>query len=512
MIGGSIKSRVAVTFLTNLIRAALMFIGGLLIARGLQPDKFGDYNFLLASMGGVLGFLDMGTGNAFYTFISQRPRSRAYIFSYIFWQIFQIAVPVFIIIFILPEQWFEKIWLGQTKNLIILSFVSLFLKQQAWLTILQVGESQRLTYRVQVLAFLSALLFFGLVFVAWFFEKMTIQLVYQIIIIDYLIILIISYKYIVLNLKFSEEKFHFKTVLNEYIKYCAPLFFYTVVGVFLTFADSWLLQKFGGTKQQAYYGVAFQFASIGLIASLAFFQIIWKEIAEAYERNDRERIKKLYQKSSRFLLTLVAIPCAFMMPWSSDILTITTGSAYENGSLILTLMFLYPVHQSLSYIVCAMLYATNRVKVQVAFGMAYMIVGLIASYFLQASKTALIPGFGMGGLGMALKMVVLNFIYTNGMVWWIAKENNWKFDWLYQVVGVSGLIVISYTVQEVLFHIPVVMQWPILAYLSVAFTIYMILCLIFIYSSPGLAGLTRLEIKQNLLKMLNIGKGRSISK
>src|SRR5881628_994812 len=77
--------RVGVTFVANLVRAGLSFVSGILIARGLGASGYGDLNFLLGSFAAISQLLEMGTSSAFYTFISQRRRSRAIVTLYLCW-------------------------------------------------------------------------------------------------------------------------------------------------------------------------------------------------------------------------------------------------------------------------------------------------------------------------------------------------------------------------------------------------------------------------------------------
>jgi len=56
----------------------------------------------------------------------------------------------------------------------------------------------------------------------------------------------------------------------------------------------------------------------------------------------------------------------------------------------------------------------------------------------------LIPGLGLGATGMGLKMVVFNIFSVNIGAWIIARRHNWKFDWSYQVIGVSLVIGLGY--------------------------------------------------------------------
>ena len=73
-----------------------------------------------------------------------------------------------------------------------------------------------------------------------------------------------------------------------------------------------------------------------------------------------------------------------------------------------------------------------------------MSISIPVSYFVQASPDALIPGFGLGAEGMAWKMVLLNTVWANLTVWLISRHYDWKFDWLYQVVGLATFLFLGW--------------------------------------------------------------------
>ena len=87
MLNSSISSRFAVSALVNVLRGVLSFITTIIIARDFGPKEFGDYAFLLGTFVGVISLLELGTSNAFQTFISQKERGKKFLLSYAGWQL-----------------------------------------------------------------------------------------------------------------------------------------------------------------------------------------------------------------------------------------------------------------------------------------------------------------------------------------------------------------------------------------------------------------------------------------
>ena len=79
MLKTSIRSRFIFTVGTNFFRSLLSFITGILLARLLGPESYGNMAFLMGSFMGVLSLLNMGSSSAFFTFMSQKTRSRKFV-------------------------------------------------------------------------------------------------------------------------------------------------------------------------------------------------------------------------------------------------------------------------------------------------------------------------------------------------------------------------------------------------------------------------------------------------
>lgn len=501
----SVQSRFKATIIANVLRSGLSFITGLLIARGLGPEQYGNFVFLLGSFVALRQLLDMGTSSAFYTFISQRPRPLPFILSYFGWQGLQFVLPVMAIGLLMPQIWVDQIWLGQNRGLILLSFVAVFLQQWAWQTLVKIGESSRLTRRVQGMNAGIATVHLVLVVIFWKLASLSVYLLFSLIIAEYLLALFASYFFIwhdrARNIITEKSEFAFRTMLNEYGIYCAPLVIYSWVGFAYEFADRWMLQRFGGAAEQGFYAIGYQFAAISLIATTSILQIFWKEIAEAQERKNIERVKILYHKVSRLLFMFSAIISGFLIPWSKDIISVTLGTAYIAAMPALAIMFLYPVHQSIGQIVGTMYYATGKTKPYSIIGIVFMLTSIPVAYLVLAPTDAWIPGFALGSSGIAMKMVVLQLIFVNVSAWWISKMYGWKFDWMYQVIGLGGAVLAGWLAYVSVAAATSGMQLHIFLGGGLAFVLYALLVVGMIWAMPWLVGMERTEIREFIRRM-----------
>ena len=67
-----------------------------------------------------------------------------------------------------------------------------------------------------------------------------------------------------------------ETVFSKYKTYCYPLVLYTIVNFLYSFADNWMLQKFGGAFEQGLYSIGLRFSGFVLLSTTSILNIFWK--------------------------------------------------------------------------------------------------------------------------------------------------------------------------------------------------------------------------------------------
>lgn len=498
----TVRGRFAFTLGANLFRALLSFATGMLLARWLGPQSYGNMAFLLGTFVGFRQLLDMGSSSAFFTFLSQRPRSKSFVQSFFFWLAAQFLIPLCIVGLLFPSQWIQTIWHGEQRGLILLAFAAAFMQNSVWPIVQQAGESQRQTVWVQGFGVVVAGVHLLAVVLLWWLGKLGLYIIFSVTALEYLLASIVAHK----RFQYGQESgADFSagapdSMLRKYLRYCLPLIPYSGVGFAYEFADRWLLQNYGGGVEQAYYTLGAQFASVALIATSSILRIFWKEIAEAHHRGDHMRTGILYQKVSRLLFLVGAVIAGMLIPWSKDLLHLMLGAAYVGGGATLAIMFLYPVHQSMGQISGTMLMATERVSLQVVVGIIFMVASMGVTYLVLAPGDAAVPGLGLASEGLALKMVAMQFIQVNVLAYIIARIWHWPFDWAYQLVSLLGCAALGWVAKYLalgMFGYSVVLPLA----MGLAGTLYLILMAGFIYTLPWLAGWTRDEIRHNLARV-----------
>lgn len=493
---------------SNALRALLSFATGVLIARALNPAGYGDMMFLLGSFVAVRSLMDLGSSSAFFTFLSQRARGRLFYLVYFSWLAIQFIATLAFLWLIIPSSLFEKIWLGHERGIVMLAFVAIFMQQQVWQMVGQIGEAMRKTIKVQLLNLAVAVTYLTLIALASAYGWLTLERIFYLIIGQYAIAAIFSYR--ILRQDRADPLTADNTlseILRDYWKYCRPLVVLAVISFAYDFADKWMLQKFGGAAQQGYFQIASQFAAVSILATVSILNVFWKEIADAWEKQDHTRVEMLYRKVSRGLVMLGAIASGMLIPWAEHILKVLLGASYASAWPILAIMLLYPIHQSMGQVGGAMLFATGQTRKYTIVSVVMMLVSIPVSYLLLAPATQVwVPGLGMGALGMALKMVILGLVSVNIQAWVIARYGGWKFDWIFQVVGIPLMIILGFTAKagaEMLLQARYDSTTGLAAPVIMSTGLYILLVAAAVWRLPWLIGLDQSEIKWMLGRVGN---------
>ena len=106
-------------------------------------------------------------------------------------------------------------------------------------------------------------------------------------------------------------------MLTDYKKFCLPILPYQIWAAFVVFADRWMLQNFGGSIEQGYFSVGNQLSLIILLAATSIINILWKEMAEEYKKNNIEKVRNYFRLSTNcfYLLSMCIVDGGMCGAW-----------------------------------------------------------------------------------------------------------------------------------------------------------------------------------------------------
>jgi O-antigen/teichoic acid export membrane protein len=173
------------------------------------------------------------------------------------------------------------------------------------------------------------------------------------------------------------------------------------------------------------------------------------------------------------------------------------GGQYLAAAPAVAILFLYPITAcltTLAYVIFSIMRRTGRLAL---FAALTAFLNIVGAYFMLASPQAIVPGFGLGALGVAVKTVGFAFLNLYLMEAWISRNRGWPQDWFYRFLLFGFLAGAALLCRLAGGAIALVM--PTLAALGVSAMLFGILCGIAFYRWPALAGLDR-QLRDNYVQ------------
>ena len=251
----SLKKRTLHSLFYNFIKSGFSFITSILLARLLGPEEFGRFSFLIISFSAFSGFINFNSREAFFTFLSEKARTKRFIFFFWIWILLQYIILLIIVSIVSSNEISLKIWNEKNKFLIFLALTGCFLQNNVWSVALNMAEAQRNTIIVQRISAIIAFLHLSSILMLSYYGILIVKYIFLIIIIEYSIASIIAHKLYVpldgVNHKLSSWEY-FEKFREKCWGFCKPFILYSAIGFITVFFDRWMLQNFGGVREQGF--------------------------------------------------------------------------------------------------------------------------------------------------------------------------------------------------------------------------------------------------------------------
>jgi O-antigen/teichoic acid export membrane protein len=491
----TIRSRFLTTVASNVVRLGIGFLATLIVARTLGAEEYGKLSFLLGSFVALSTLIDCGTSKAFYTLMSRSLRGPRFFQLFSVWTIGQFLFLLTLIV-LMPDSIRQRLWLGTTTYRLVLVFASSFALNQLWPQMGSIGEAIRDTWGVQVRNIGLALGYFICVLLAVSTGVLTIETI-AILNIALCATFSLGYAYRLITVlkPWTARIERSSEVFSEFKEYCSPLVTYTWVAFFYTFADYWMLMKFGGASEQGNYSVGARFATVSLLATTSIIQVLWKEVAAAQSAGDLDRVRDLYITVSRRLYLFTALISCGLVPLSKEIVALTLGNGYASAWLPLSLMLLYPIQQSLGQTTGTMLFSLGKTRTKSNIGLLHMTISMVAAYFLLAPSSNLVPGLGLSAVGLSVKMVACAAFENILLTYFVAKylQSSWNWRLPFTIMAILTVVAIISKSGAVFFLATIGLDSPVTIVLM-TLAIYVAASAGMLLKTPHLFGLDKGEI------------------
>jgi O-antigen/teichoic acid export membrane protein len=443
----TLRKRYFYKVFANIITGVAGVISQAVISRGLGAVQYGNFNFLTDFFTQFLSFLNTGTSIAFYTKLSKRPHESKLVSFYL---VYIHAATVIALLFvggIVFLGWQGWVWPDQT---VVYIFAAVIFAGINWLfnSMNDVVDAYGLTVDGEKAKALQRLLGIGLILLLlhqqWVNMGSVFGFNYGVLLLSIISFIYICHKH---GKSIGPKAFtavEMKSYALEFYKYSHPLLLISLLVLGTGIFDRWFLQIAGGSRQQGFYSLSFKVGAICFLLTGAMTQLITREFSIAHEKRDLAEMSRLFRRHIPLLYGITAIFACFVIVNADKVAVIIGGKDFKSAFLPVAIMAFYPLHQTYGQLSTSVFFATDQTHLLSKVTCIFLLLGLPLTYFLLAPVA--LHGLGMGAIGLAIKMVVINIIVTNALLYFNAKFLHLPLGWYlgHQVISVAAFIALAF--------------------------------------------------------------------
>ncbi len=503
----SLNKRYGYKVTTNLVALFINIIVNSIVPRGLGPGTYGDFSFLSAFFSKIANFLNVETVTAFYVRLCQRQNDGGLVSFYLSFIGLEFVILLVLVAAAHLSGTYTLFCPGQKLTYIYMAAVWALL--MLLVNVLsKMADAYGVTVFAEVAKVVQKVVGLTIILLLFFMDRLTLTnfFLYHygiLILLALMLVFGMAQKGCLFRQGWKLTGVQVRGYTREFYDYCHPLFvsalFVLIVGVF----DGWMLQKFGGSIQQGFYGLSFRIGAICFLFTSAMTPLITREHSIAFKEGDLDRMRRLFRRYVPMLYAVAGYFACFLAVEAGKIVAIMGGEEFQSAALAVTIMSFYPLHQTYGQLTGSVFRAADMTRLFRNIKIVFLLLGIPATYFLIVPQERM--GLNAGAIGLAVKMVGIQLVAVNVQLYFIARLLKIRF-WNYvahQMVSVGCMLATALTARFLIDQVLALPEIVILRFF-LAGILYTIMAMALVYFQPVLLGVTRRDI--NSLVQLGIKK------
>ena len=221
--------------------------------------------------------------------------------------------------------------------------------------------------------------------------------------------------------------------------------------------------------------------------------LITREFSIAFGNQDLSQMATLFRRYIPLLYSIAAYFACFIAVQADKVIYIFGGNKYKEAAMAVTIMAFFPIHQTYGQLSGSVFYATGRTALYRNIGILFILLGVPVTYFLIAPNGQW--GLDAGATGLAIKMVLLQFLGVNVFLYFNAKHLKLSFFKYvaHQIACIIFLLAIAVTATTGVDTLLGTHAHIVFKFLLAGF-VYSILIIAIVYYIPIIFGLKRDDI------------------
>lgn len=434
---------------SNFVTALLSLLTTSFITRAVGPNLYGQFTYLLEVFSQIINFSSAGSSTALLVKVSQRQNEPKLVKFYLYFLSLIFLINFVLIGLVYWFQFEDTIFLNISNQVVLITFFiafTIFIN-----TILrQLNDAFGFTSVAEYVFSIQKILSIFIISFLYYFNYLNffIFLIYSL---SISLVSIIFWNY---NLSSNDKSIFrksikinfidFKTYFKEFYIYCNPLLVHSLVVLTLLVGERWLLQNYGGSVEQGYFGLAYKIGAAIFIVCGALTPIFNREFSISWANQDIEKSKHLFFTLVPSFFSISAVIAIFFCLNSDIVVNLFAGDSFKNSSQVVALMVLYPIHQTYGQLLGTIYFSTDNTAKFRNVNVFFNLIGILLAFYLIAPKEMF--GLDLGSKGLALRLLITQFLITNYYLYFctkLLKINFWKL-FFHQFTIIFILYLIAY--------------------------------------------------------------------
>lgn len=476
-----------------------------MVSRALGPSDFGNFTFITNFFKQLTSFMSFSTLDGFYVKLSQRPHEGKLILFYI--QLFSVLMILSLLstIILKVSGYGDIIWPGVHDKIILYGFifsVMVILLDFARKTSDSLRNTIRseLTLIIQIFVgvLLTLFLYFqhGLNIINLFYIRYTMMALALIII----ILVIVNNNKKLIPKVYRLNKREYREYLKEFYLFSHPLVIFGFLSMIVVLLEYWMLQLFGGSIQQGFYGYALRLSTIASVITISIVPILQREFAVSFVKNDGARMRLLIRKNYPSIFFFATSICVFLSIYTSEINSFISNDSFIGANAVIAIMLLTPIHQVYGQFNSAVLLALNKTRVARNIGIIFSLSGLMLSYFLIAPNSLF--GLELGATGYAFRLIFIQAVMVNVQLYYISRiVGTVYFKYLFNQIFIIFIVTLIGVISKLLTSL---LLDPSFLFTVASAIVYFGMLVLLIVKVPSIIMLNRKEVLDTVKHVIDI--------
>ncbi len=500
--------RYFVKILSSIFIAGLNIIIQILLPRALSVDEYGYYSYNLNVFTSVVTMCTLSAPSALVSKFSKRNNDIGIVkFYFKFFLIIGLLINVAIIVLDVVGYTTSS-FQGQTIGIVLLGLEAALL-MRVLTDCVGIFDAMAVSKFPAILQVVLKVMMCAFVIGTYLTKKLNLYSFYIAQCIITLIIVVVM-----LIAIYSEERNRYSKTIDcgwriyakEYWIFCRPLIIYSLFSQLVTILMNYELMKYGGTTEQAMFGVAWQLNTLVSYIFSPYAELCKREFSILI--SDMEQLRYRYIQSLRLIVWLTSGCAVFIAGTADNIIYILYGNKYMGAVVGTVLIMYYTVYQALGQISGSFLVATERTRDNALVGTVNQVSMFLLMFLFQIPN--IIWDAGLGSTGIALTYLGAVLVCVNFTFFLNSRFIETSFFELFRIqlapLLICTVLIIIIKLFFGLFDKSYSLIW-IIVQTCAAGLIYVGVIGVFLLKNPNVMGIEERQIN-NLIGKINNGRNQ----